>query len=213
MRLLHLLVLFSLACANCLTSCNSSTGTQAHVASITDTTNVNQETRAKSFSSDSAELTAFIRDFYKWKETKSSLYNFIPKSDSQDSFYIGIDWVEQDKRQKELEATNYFSKEFLDNYTNIAKTIDNRLKDGSYNWLAGELPPFGNDANPWCNCQDFPDDYWRTLTVSKINRTNGDVTFVWTFDNLMYYRVVATKSNGSWKIKYLQGFDYKEFLQ
>ena len=213
MKTLHLIVLLNLACGICFASCNNSSETHERVTAITDTTKVHQEAPAKLVASDSAELTVFIRNVYKWKETKSSSDDFYPKSDTKDSLYIGIDWLAQAKRQKELEATNFFSKEFLDNYNKIATTIDKRLKDGSFSWLVGDLPPFGNDANPWCNCQDSPDDYWKIITISNIKTTNSDVSFFWSFDNQMFYRAVASNANGSWKIKYLQGFDYKAFLQ
>ena len=213
MKTLHLIRVLNLACALCLGGCNDSSETQTQVTAITDTTKTHQEAPDKVVSGDSAELTAFIRDVYKWKETKSSPDDFYPKSDSKDSSYIGIDWVAQAKRQKELEATNFFSKEFLDNYNNIATTIDKRLKDGSFSWLVGDLPPFGNDTNPWCNCQDSPDDYWKIISVSNIKTADSDVSFRWSFDNQMFYRAVASKASGSWKVKYLQGFDYKEFLQ
>lgn len=91
---------------------------------------------------DSIEITAFVRQMYKWKEYNSSWNDFYPKSDNRDYAYIGIDWEAHAKREKQLEATNFFSKEFIKNYTRIAKTIDERLKNGTYTWLAGELPPF-----------------------------------------------------------------------
>lgn len=81
----------------------------------------------------------------------------------------------------------------------------------THGWQVNYLP-FGNDANPWCNCQDYP-DYWTTLTISRLKRSNNDVSFVWTFDNKNYYKVIATRLDNTWKIKYLQGFDYKEFLK
>lgn len=209
MKLLYctiLIIVISLA------SCNDSTESETRVTFIKDSTKIKLDSALSTSSADSGELTMFIRDVYKWKEMKSSTYDFYPISDNHDSMYIGIDWNQQAKRQNELKATGYFSKEFLDNYRNIAQTIDNKLKHGSYSWPVGELPPFGNDANPWCNCQDYPDDYWKMITVSKIETINGDASFVWTFNNKRFYKVVATKIDGSWKIKYLDGFDYKKFL-
>jgi hypothetical protein len=214
MKLTNFTVLF-LCSALHFISCNSSDkpANQLPVTKKSDSNIVSSATPKETYSKDSIELTEFVRQMYKWKETHNSWNDFYPKSDSRDSAYIGIDWNTQAKREKQLEETNFFSNEFLKNYHNIAKAIDERLKNGTWSWLAGELPPFGNDANPWCNCQEYPDRYWTTLTISRLKRSNNDISFVWTFDNTHYYKAIATRLNNMWKIKYLQGFDPKEFLK
>lgn len=162
---------------------------------------------------DSTELTGFIRKLYRWHETKSSNDDFNPiTGKTQDTSYVGIDWDAHSKRIKELEATNFFSKNFLDNYSKIAQEMDTRLKNGSKEWLVGDMPPFGNDANPWCNCQDYPDKYWDLMTVTNIKRDNTIVSFKWTWDNESFYDVVAVRIDNSWKIEYLQGFDSDSYL-
>lgn len=160
---------------------------------------------------DSAELTQFVRTVYKWLETKSKPSDFEPKADQKDSAYIGIDWTIQNKREKELAATGYFSKPFLDNYNSIAKNIDAKLKNGTYSWLVGELPDFGGDSNYWCDCQDYPDNYWNIITISQLHTTNKETTFNWSFGPGHLYKAVAVKTAGHWQIQYLQGFDYKAF--
>ena len=163
-------------------------------------------------SNDSIELTNLTRHLYKWIETKSSKEDFKPKIiENQDISYKGIDWDYHSKRLKELEETNFFSKDFLDNYNKIAKTIDNDLKKGFKQWLIGELPPFRNDSNPWCNCQDNPDEYWKTMTITDIKKENNNWIFKWKWGNEFSYKVIATKINGSFRIKYLEGFDYNNY--
>lgn len=162
---------------------------------------------------DTVGLTSFIRNVYKWHETKSSQIDFEPTTgQEQDSLYIGIDWDKHKKRLHELEATNFFSKDFLDNYNKIAETIDKELKTEAGKWFVGELSPYGNDANPWCDCQDNPNNYWTTLKLLKVQKENNDIKFSWSWDDNPHYTIIATKINNSWKIKYLQGFDYKEYL-
>ncbi len=162
---------------------------------------------------DTVGLTSFIRNVYKWHETKSSQIDFEPTTGlEQDSLYIGIDWDKHKKRLHELEATNFFSKEFLENYNRIAETIDKDLKTEAGRWFVGELSPYGNDANPWCNCQDSPENYWTKIKLLAIQKENNDVSFGWFCDKNPHYKIIATKTNNAWKIKYLQGFDYKEYL-
>ena len=57
-----------------------------------------------------------------------------------------------------LAQTNFFSKEFIDNYNFIIIELDKKLKAKELIWNKGETPPFGNDANVWCSCQDVPYD-------------------------------------------------------
>lgn len=162
---------------------------------------------------DSIGLLMLTRKLYKWHETESSQVDFAPgEANKKDSIYSGIDWNAHSKRLKELEKTNFFSREFLDNYNALARKIDKDLKNGSSQWLIGDLPPFGNDANPWCNCQDNPDNYWNSITLTNIHFDNNKVTYNWTWGDNFRYKAKARKENGTWKISYLQGFDYKEFF-
>jgi hypothetical protein len=199
------LFLFSTFCL-ILTNCGQ-TGKKNQEMKSTQTTD---SIKAKI---DTTGLTYFVRNVYKWIETKSSKFDFEPTTgQGQDSLYIGIDWNKHKKRLKELEETNFFTTDFLNNYNRIAKTIDNELKTGKEKWFVGELESYGNDANPWCDCQDNPDNYWITMKILKVQRENNDIRFSWSWDNNPHYTVIATKINNSWRIKYLQGFDYKEYL-
>jgi hypothetical protein len=59
------------------------------------------------------------------------------------------------EKNDSFENTGFFSAEFLQNYDAIAKGIDTRLKTNKDEWMVGDMPPFGEDANPWCRCQDY----------------------------------------------------------
>lgn len=203
-RLLNFL-LFSTFCL-ILTNCVQTGKKNQDIKSSQTTDSVNAEI-------DTIGLTNFVRNLYKWHETRSSQIDFDPKTVlEQDSFYIGIDWNKHKKRLKELEETNFFSKNFFDNYNSIAKTVDKELKTEAGKWFVGELSPYGNDANPWCNCQDNPENYWKILNILNVQKENNDIKFSWSWDDKPKYTIIATKTNNSWRIKYLQGFDYKEYL-
>jgi len=163
-------------------------------------------------SDDKEKLQQLIRRLYEWHETKSSHNDFDPVADNQDIIYVGLDLKQQEQRQIELKQTDFFADQFIDNYNKIALTIDNDLKSKKLEWQVGNLPPFGNDANPWCNCQDNPDNYWQTMTINKIELDKNAATFTWTWGDNFEYKVYAVKQNNNWKISYLQGFDFNEFI-
>ena len=174
------------------------------------TSTINQTSSIKS--DDKEKLQQLVRQLYEWHETKSSHNDLDPIADKQDSTYIGLDLKKHEQRLAEIKQTGFFADQFIDNYNHIAITIDKGLKSKTIEWHVGDLPPFGNDANPWCNCQDNPDKYWLTMTINKIAFDNNTATFTWTWGNNFEYKVRAIKQNDKWKIAYLQGFDFKEFI-
>ena len=107
------------------------------------------------------QIKDVVRQVYKWHEADTSKDEIAVLTDSKDSIYIGIDLRRHNERLNELRSAKYFSDEFVSNYDKIVRTIDKKLKNGEYKWLVGDLPPFGNDADPWCNCQDVPDSGWQ----------------------------------------------------
>ena len=160
---------------------------------------------------DEEDLLKLTRNLYEWHETKNSKSDFNPISDDNDSAYIGLDLEMHKKSISELKQTGFFASEFIDNYNKIALSIDADLKNKKMEWLVGDMPPFGNDANPWCNCQDNPDNYWKTLTITDLEIENNVATFNWTWGNDFEYKVKAIKAGDEWKITYLQGFDSSNF--
>jgi hypothetical protein len=161
---------------------------------------------------DKENLQQLVRNLYKWHENKSTQNDFDPTADNQDSIYVGLDLNKHEQRLAELKKTNFFSDQFLDNYNKIALTIDEGLKSKKLEWFVGEIPPFGNDTNPWCDCQDNPERYWESMTIDKITIDNKTATFIWTWGNNFKYKVKAIKENDNWKITYLQGFDFNDFV-
>ena len=167
------------------------------------------------FKTDKQEIESLIRKAYQWIETKNNNTDFDPVTNKKGDKYTGLDLTAHKKRMEALKKTNFFSQQFLDNYNKIALKLDANLKNKKIEWLVGDLPPFGNDANPWCNCQDSPDDYWKTITDNNLKVDNNKASFYWTWSlkGDFKYKTTVVKENGVWKIASLEGFDFEEFTQ
>jgi hypothetical protein len=156
---------------------------------------------------DSVALTKLVQAFYKWQETKGKGSDFDPKNIAGDSLFRGIDWDAHNKRVKTLQESNFLDQHFFNNYQQIAQYLDTALKSGREQWVKDELPSFGYDGNPWCNCQDSPvDNYWEILKLVNLKIENNHADFAWTWGDGFMYRTKAIKENGTWKISYLEGF-------
>jgi hypothetical protein len=162
--------------------------------------------------SDEKQIERVLRLLYEWNETKSKLPDFEPLEDKNSELYLGLDLKKNEERVKELRNTMLFSEKFIENYIGIIKSIDLTLKNGGFEWAKGELPPFGTDADPWCNCQDYPDKYWIVLHIRKLKIENNIASFSWAFDNGQEYKIKAIKENNQWKILFMEGLDENTFL-
>ncbi|GAA4313147.1 hypothetical protein GCM10023183_32570 [Nibribacter koreensis] len=167
----------------------------------------------KAVNTDSVQLTAFTRSFYKWYEQKGRKPDFIPvRKSTKDSAYMGIDWKAHNIRVTELKNTGFFSNAFLDNYQRIAERIDQKLKSGEEVWLVGEMSPFGPDANAWCNCQDTKEKYWETLTIQDFQRGSGKATFQWTWGDAFTYAIKTEHVQNKWFISEMEGFQFENYF-
>jgi len=161
--------------------------------------------------SDSAELKALVVKLLQWHETDHTL-DFDPLlKNPKDTIYSGIDWQAHKKRVAELEKTGFFTINFLNNYQNIALHLDKELKQNKTKYVVGELPPYGNDANEWCNCQDYPSNSFKHLKIVGLKINDNSATFKWTWGDGSFYSVKAKKENNSWKIAELEQFNIKNF--
>lgn len=166
-----------------------------------------------SSTNDIAELEKLTKELYKWNETKSSQLDFDPlQKEKTDTIYARINLARHKQRLNELKETNLFADQFIQNYNKIALTIDEKMMNKTLAYYIGELPPYGNDANPWCNCQDNPDNYWEKITLKNVKIKDNNATYNWTWGDNFIYKVETIKENGIWKISYLQGFDFKNFI-
>ena len=184
------------------------------------TTSVSEE-KATTSIDDKEQIQNLIRQVLNWSDSKNSIDLLPALTDSNDSVYIGFDLDKHKQNLDKLQQTNFFAKEFIENYNQIILTLDQGLRNGNYDqWLVGDLPTFifANDHSPWCNCQD--DDDWNKVEVRVIKLTDNEGELEWTWGNLraethsswkeFANKFRAVKENDKWKIAYLTGFDFKE---
>lgn len=158
---------------------------------------------------DSIKITSLIKEVYKWYSKEGSLVYFdvIVK----DSFQIGLDTLKLEKSINELESTNYFSSDFIENYEKIGKTLDNKLRTGKY---YNEINFNFQDADVWTNSQDAESDLWKDLKVRNLIIKKNRATFKWYTEYMDYgYLVKMQKEKDTWKVSYLEGLDYEKSIE
>lgn len=165
----------------------------------------------KESDADSIILKNLIIKLLNWSETDETPDFDVFVNSEEDSIYTGIHWATHKKRLNQLEKTGFFTESFLQNYQNIAEFLDKELKQNSEKYYAGEIPPYSNDANIWCNCQDYPEDWEKNIIIVHLNMDTNTANFQWSWDNENYYSVKAEKDNCLWKISYLEHFDIKNY--
>ncbi len=166
---------------------------------------------AKKNQSDSVDLNILVIKLLRWHNTdKNSDFEPLLKN-STDTVYTEIDWQIHKKRFVDLAKTNFFSKAFLDNYQKIALHLDKELKQNKIKYIVGDLPPYEH-SNEWCNCQDFPSNFWTRLKIVALKIDNNSATFKWTWGNNFFYSVKAKKENNVWKIAELEKFNIENFI-
>lgn len=168
------------------------------------------------FASDKQQIETLIRKTYEWIETKKTQSDFDVIENKKGDKYVALNTKTHNKIVAELKNSNFFAQQFIDNYNKIGLKIGENLKTNKIKYFVGELPPYGNDSNPWCDCQDNPESYWKTLKVNDLKIQNNKATFYWTWTEWKdspKYKVTAVKENGIWKIAALDGFDYNSFTK
>jgi hypothetical protein len=166
------------------------------------------------------QVENLIKQVLIWADSDNSI-NLLPVlTDSKDSIYIGFDLEKHRENLNKLEATDFFTLEFIENYNQIILALDKGLRTGEYDvWLVGSLPTFifANDYSPWWNGQE------RFLIekgiIEQINSDNNNGEFYFICgdkqngcEGLENYKMKFSviKKDNKWKISYLQGFNFKE---
>jgi hypothetical protein len=163
---------------------------------------------------DTTRLSALLRNMYAWYETKCTKGDFMPADPAadQDSF-ISIDIDLHQKKLGQLRSSGFFSEGFINNYNQIARLIDTSLQTGQTTWPVGDLSPFSTGADSWCDCQDNPDNYWETMSVTITRSDDSSAILLWSWPYKDAYQVEAVKEKGDWKISGMQGFRYADFAK
>ena len=170
-----------------------------------------QETEQKE--SDSLALQRLTRNLYKWSFERKC-FDFEPaKIAPNDTIYHSIDSLNHNACLDEMKATGFFSEDFIDIYDKIKQNIDLCLKDKTFEWIEGYMPPFGNGTDEWCLCQDSPTtDFYEHIIIKKVDFYENTATFIWTwgkgdFERDFEYRIKVKKENNQWKIASMEGFE------
>ena len=161
--------------------------------------------------SDSIELVGLVKNLLKWHENDLPL-DFMPIRDSlEDGVFSGIDWDIHNKRVKQLSATKFFTEEFLENYHNIAMFLDKELRRNPVRYYVGDMQPYSDGTNIWCNCQDFPSNWENRLMIVNLEINADSASFEWTWYREHRYFIRAQKIDNVWRISYMERFDIKNF--
>lgn len=180
---------------------------------------------------DEEEIQNLIRRVIKWANVETGPKLLPVTTDSEGKYYNGFDFTHVKRNLIRMKETEYFSKEFINNYKKIIRTLDERLKSGYYDqWPVDEQPPFifANDMDPWTESQDYPYPdqspyYWSFVEVEilHLDKKRGELNWKW--GNLrpnaapewkdFRYKFRVRKENGKWKISYLHGFDYEDGIR
>jgi hypothetical protein len=172
---------------------------------------------ANEVSKNREEIQKLIRQVLIWSDSKESIELLPALSDSKDSIYIGFDLDKLKANLDKLRQTGFFATEFIENYNQIVRTLDRKLRNKEFEeWLVGDLPTFNfvNDINPWCLCQGFSPEDFDDMEIVKIDNKSGELNWKWKKDSSWKdFRFRVVKENNQWKISYMEGFDFKESIK
>lgn len=163
--------------------------------------------------SDSIELTTLVRNVYEWHETKYRRNGFPFKFKlPNDSIFTGVDWDVYAKEMEVFKTTNFFSKDFFTTHRTLALSVDSSIKQATIELrnMKDGIPLWDTGADDWCDCQDYPNEYWKIITLNNFIYINDTVSFYWTWGNKneKQYEMKAIKEDEKWRISYIQGFKH-----
>src|SRR6185312_4560354 len=209
----------------CLSGCKENSKPKANQAQVKATVKVNTPVTSDTIKN-KQEIQKLIRNVLLWAEDRKGVPGLLPfVINRQDSTVTGFDLNKLKGVGDSLKTTGYFSNEFIDNYNEIIRVLDRKMKDKKIApFSTGEIPPFGfdTDADPWCSCQDVPYDSPNAYGLGDVHiiELNGETgKLYWTWGSLpkdvpdewkpVTYKFNVKKEGGTWKISYLQGFEIK----
>ena len=159
------------------------------------------------------KIIRVLQKMYQWQATQGGAMDF-PLIDNGER-YTGLNQTVFAQRLKQLQATKLFATGFLSAYNQIAQEIHRRLSTGEAEYWIGDMPPYGNDVDPWTNSQDAPAQFWYQFRIQNFQFQGTQAQFTWHWPvgyGDQPYWVGMVKEQGQWRINYLQGFDLKTFF-
>lgn len=167
---------------------------------------------------DSLQLTLLVQNMFEWHETYR-LNDFPYKYDNSDTIFVGIDWHAYNQLEKRFDSTQFFSNHFLQTHRSIATEIDSSIKQSSIEWrnILDGIPYWETGADNWCACQDYPDEYWKLISLHNIQIEGDSASFQWTWntderDYPHHQAITAVLVNDQWRISSIQGITYLKGL-
>ena len=163
---------------------------------------------------DSVTIVNLLKDVYQWHNQHGIKF---PDFDvnANDSFQTGLNYDSFNKTFTAIKQTGYFSSGFIDNYREIADSVNNRLATANPK-LLNEINFSFQDADPWTGFQDDFPNYWNYFTITDYRLVGGSVSLKWKVKTNDWstegYAVTFSKENGRWKVAYLEGFDITKIL-
>jgi len=161
---------------------------------------------------DSTAIVSLVHTMYQWEDSVKHFEDFPLLADTDGKNYIGIDLEKQQLNEKIFVQSNYFSSQWIENYHQLALTMDSLLRNKIYQWPVGEMSTFITDANPWWEAQDVPENFPWSLSIEAIQYDGNEVSFLTRWWKDKTYAVRCKREQGVWKISYLQGFDPHRFF-
>lgn len=161
---------------------------------------------------DKSQLKNVVIQVLKWHDENGALKGFEAVFSPEDSL-TGMNLQALQTELDNFWKTEFFDKEFIENYEKIVKAIDAKIKNKEISFMSDEMPPYAG-ADPWCNCQDVPyENPWDKIEVKVLSLEKEDAELTWTWGDSEWskdfnYKVKLKKSNGTWKISYMEGFDF-----
>ena len=170
---------------------------------------------SRSVDNDSLALTSLIRAAYTWHYEKH-IMEFPYKFDKEsDSIFTGIDWNKYDQNMAMFKSSKFFTTDFIKHHKSIALILDTSIKNAGIKWrnINDGITVWDSEADDWCNCQDYPDKYWKTLAINHLNIENNLAHFSLSMKiggdyAPMFYKIAAKKEHNTWKIDSLEGYSY-----
>ncbi len=172
----------------------------------------NVVTTAPSSVTDSVAFAKLLLNTYSWAlgyGAQAGNFDYY----ENDSVYTGIDTTVLASNIKKIQTTGYFTQSFIDNFKIIAQKINNELKTGTTKYYKGDVPPYGSDGIPWCNCQDFEYNAWKSTKIVDYKVFGDSAVLHWSWPHQDKYEVRLRKEGNDWKVCYMEGFDIDNYFK
>lgn len=175
---------------------------------------INSQIQSDNVNNEIVPLTSLVHRMYAWRYSESWEDFPFEENDSSAVIFEGIDWNRYKQTSSYLREQEYFSDHFFNNHLRIAQALDSSIRSADITWrnLEDGIPIWAAEADIWCNCQDFPDEFWNSIKILDLNVAQDSAWFTWSWDiepmkDSHRYRMTAIKSGSEWRISTMEGYE------